>query len=414
MDYVIYATDGGAPLEGAAPTIDVYVKVSDGTSAGVAPTVSELSGGFYKFTATPTFAIAARVDMNDLTLADRDRYISMQITPEDAYLDAAVSGIKSQTDQLTFTATNVNATLDATTKLSVADYVWDEIITGATHNIPTSAGRRLRTITDDVIINGFVLGSTVNTITFNGDASSEDGAYDPAVITIINGTGAGQCRLILEYEGATKTATVDRNWKILPDITSEYIIISDPGREHVNEGMARGGTINTITLNALASDHDNAYRGQVIFLRAGTGEDQACRVIAYDGTTKIATLAHDWSTIPDTTTSYVMLPTAVLEKSYLSDSVWDALSSLHTSAGTTGEAISEIPSISSKVTSIESLVTTLYSQVTTLINIESGKWEIINNQMKFYDTSGTLILTFDLFDENGNPTMRHVFSRVPV
>jgi hypothetical protein len=414
MDYVIYATDGGAPLEGASPTIDVYVKVSDGSSAGAAPVVSELSGGFYKFTAVPTFAIAVRVDMNDPTLADRDRYISMQITPEDAYLDTAISGVKSQTDQLTFTATNVNATLDASTKGSIADYVWDEIITGATHNIPTSAGRRLRTITDDVIINGFVLGSTVNTITFNGDASSDDGAYDPAIITIINGRGAGQCRLILEYKGSTKTATVDRNWKTLPDITSEYIIISDPGREHVNEGLARGGTANTITLNALASANDNAYRGQVVFLRAGTGEDQACRVIAYDGTTKLATVAHDWSVIPDTTTSYVMLPTAVLEKTYLATGVWDEATSLHVGAGTTGEAVSEIPGISATVTTIESDVLALRTQMSTLINIETGKWEIVNNQMIFYDTSGAVLMTFDLFDENGNPTMRHVFSRVPV
>lgn len=278
----------------------------------------------------------------------------------------------------------------------IADAVWDEIITGASHNTPTSAGRRLRTITDDVIINGFVISSTENTVTFDGDASSTDGAYDPAIISIINGLGAGQSRLILEYAGATKTAVVDRNWKIQPNATSEYIIVSDPGREHVNEGMARGGTANTITLNTLASSHDNAYRGQVVFLRAGTGEDQACRVIAYDGTTKIATVAHDWGTIPDSTTSYVMLPTAVMEKSYLANAVWDELLASHTTAGSAAKILVD-----------------MQDALETVKQVETGRWQIVNNQMLFYDTNGTVILTFDLLDESGNPTMRQVYERVP-
>jgi hypothetical protein len=192
----------------------------------------------------------------------------------------------------------------------VANAVWDEPLIGSTHNIPTSAGRRLREIIGP-ILTGNVVSSTINTVTFNGDASTADGAYDPGDITIINGLGAGQSRLILEYNGTTKTAVLDRNWKIQPDDSSEYAIFPSIGREHVNEGAAQGGTINTITLNANASSADNAYSGQLVFIRSGTGDDQVGIIVAYNGTTKIATVEKNWASIPDNTSGYIIIPSHV-------------------------------------------------------------------------------------------------------
>ena len=46
--------------------------------------------------------------------------------------------------------------------------------------------------------------------------------------------------------------------------------------------------------------------------------------------------------------------------------------------------------------------------------VETGRWQIVNNQMRFYDTTNTLILTFDLLDLAGLPTMDAVYQRVPV
>lgn len=168
-------------------------------------------------------------------------------------------------------------------------------------------------------------GTGPNQIQLAATASSTDGAYDPSMVYIVDGTGAGQARLILQYDGTTKTATVDRDWKILPDTTSRYRIMPHPGREHVNEGLAQGGTTNTITLNALASSVNNAYVDQIVFIRSGTGEDQTNEVSSYDGTTKIATMVHSWSVIPDTTSGYVMLPHHVHPISEISSSVLDAV-----------------------------------------------------------------------------------------
>jgi len=101
----------------------------------------------------------------------------------------------------------------------IAGAVWDEVLTGASHNVPTSAGRRLRDTSTSVITTGVAQAGTANTITLNGDASTDDGAYDPAMISIVNYTGYGQTRLILEYDGATKVAVVDRNWQVESTLT---------------------------------------------------------------------------------------------------------------------------------------------------------------------------------------------------
>jgi len=193
----------------------------------------------------------------------------------------------------------------------IASYVWDEVLIGSEHNVTNSAGKRLRDLGSQVVHTDTAQGSAANgnQIQLALSAADYDGAYDPSRITIIDGTGAGQTRLIYEYEGSIRTATVDRDWKIPPDITSEYIVFADAGREHINEGLARGGTINTITLNALASDVDNVYEFQSVFIRSGKGQDQVGHVASYDGTTKIVTLHHPWLIIPDITSGYAILPT---------------------------------------------------------------------------------------------------------
>lgn len=90
MIYVVYISNFGVPETGLSPTIDIYKKVSDGSDVASPPVISELGGGFYKFTASPSEALAVRVDVG-ATLADPDRYKVLQITPNDDDLDAAVS-----------------------------------------------------------------------------------------------------------------------------------------------------------------------------------------------------------------------------------------------------------------------------------------------------------------------------------
>jgi hypothetical protein len=238
----------------------------------------------------------------------------------------------------------------------IADQVWDEPL--GDHGAAGSTGRKLQDIGASVILTGTTAAATANTISLDSFASTDDGAYDPALITIVTGTGIGQSRGIFQYNGTTRTAVVDRNWKTLPTTASGYVISAWPGREHVNEGLAQAGTASTITLNTLASDADNAYVGQVVFIRSGTGEDQVRAVTAYDGTTKIATLEYDWDVIPDTTSAYVMLPYHVHRLSEISSAIWDAQLADHTITGTYGTELATKADLFAAAETVNTLPTT--------------------------------------------------------
>lgn len=213
------------------------------------------------------------------------------------------------------------------------NYAPTQAETNADHLAFTFSGTGALTSTLQLYTNNLLLpirtntaqgpGTGSNQIQLDTGASATNGIYDPSMILITAGTGAGQSRNIMQYDGTTKIATVDRNWKVLPDATSVFSIIANSGREHVNEGLAQAGTANTVTLNTLASADDDAYLGQVIFIRSGLGDDQSRLVIAYDGTTKVATVHRDWDTIVNSTSAYVMLPTSSFSSAEIAKAVWD-------------------------------------------------------------------------------------------
>jgi hypothetical protein len=150
MIYVVFFSNAGAPATGLTPTIGVYKKVSDATDVTPAPTVSEIGGGFYKFTATPAEALVVRMNGGG-SLSDADKYKVMQITPNDAGLDAAVStrapesggnvaAIKAKTDNLPAdpaSNTQVNTRL-ATSGYIVPDNAGISAVKAKTDNLPAA------------------------------------------------------------------------------------------------------------------------------------------------------------------------------------------------------------------------------------------------------------------------------------
>jgi hypothetical protein len=62
------------------------------------------------------------------------------------------------------------------------------------------------------------------TITLKSTASATNDIYNGMYVTITGGTGSGQTRLIEDYVGSTKVATVDVAWATAPDNTSNYEI----------------------------------------------------------------------------------------------------------------------------------------------------------------------------------------------
>lgn len=186
--------------------------------------------------------------------------------------------------------------------------IWDRRLTGATHNIPTSAGQRLRQSTGIIMDDGTAQAGGVNTITLATGASATDRLYWQSYISIVAGTGAGQGHHILSYNGTTKVAVMDDDWVVQPDATSEYIIFGSGSHDEYMSGLAQAGAAGTITLESTATAGDDLIKNDFISIVSGTGGHQTRRVTAYNGTTKVATVSPDWEVQPDATSGYWILP----------------------------------------------------------------------------------------------------------
>lgn len=95
-----------------------------------------------------------------------------------------------------------------------------------------SNGATLKNIAWDNTLNGYVLvqkdrvcqGATSNTITLDSSASPVDDYYNNLFVGIVGGDGYGELFLITDYDGATKTATIDGTWNTTPTTNSIYTI----------------------------------------------------------------------------------------------------------------------------------------------------------------------------------------------
>lgn len=95
-----------------------------------------------------------------------------------------------------------------------------------------SNGATLKNIAWDSNLNGYALvqkervcqGATSTTIVLDSSASAVDDYYNNLFIGIVSGDGYGELFLITDYDGATKTATIDGTWNTIPTTNSIYTI----------------------------------------------------------------------------------------------------------------------------------------------------------------------------------------------
>jgi Tc toxin complex TcA C-terminal TcB-binding domain/Neuraminidase-like domain/Salmonella virulence plasmid 28.1kDa A protein len=103
-------------------------------------------------------------------------------------------------------------------------------------------------------------------------ASSQDGAYTGRRLLLTDGADAGSWRTIVGYTGASRTATVDRDWPAVPPPGTGYQVYVV-----VATGSASRGTTDSIQLAPDAAQSDGAYTGMGIVLVADT---QTARKVA--------------------------------------------------------------------------------------------------------------------------------------
>lgn len=198
------------------------------TQLGNIPTVGEFNA---RSLASADYATSASIAaLQDLSQAD----IRSAVGLASANLDTQIGTL----------ATSVEITaLNDPTSAQIADAVWDEILTGATHNIPTSAGRRLRQVADVGVYEGAqVWIDTVNGAA--GTANYEDGTVDNPSNNIADAT------TIANSVGITR-------FRIAPDssftLATGYSGYNFWGDGHWTLGLGGQSLDRTSILNAIVS-----------------------------------------------------------------------------------------------------------------------------------------------------------------
>lgn len=91
----------------------------------------------------------------------------------------------------------------------ISDTVWDEVLTAATHNVASSAGRRLRQINVLTSVDSTVNDAAATTTSFvTALTSAVDNFYDDQLLIFTSGSLAGQASPVLSYNGTTKAITL--------------------------------------------------------------------------------------------------------------------------------------------------------------------------------------------------------------
>jgi len=160
--------------------------------------------------------------------------------------------VDATTGTATLTAADVRAAIglatanldtqlaDLPTASENADAVWDEVLTGATHNVNRSAGKRLRQIANErIIADGQTVSANTNTITLEPIGTL---CVGQTIVVTDQDTDEKQARFILAFDTGTDTATVDSNWCVVPTAGDEYLLttVRDP---LVTRGDHPSGTV---------------------------------------------------------------------------------------------------------------------------------------------------------------------------
>jgi hypothetical protein len=152
------------------------------------------------------------------------------LTPASVW-DHLLTAITTSSTIGTLLKTNIDATISSrstATTAGIADAVWDEVLTGATHNVNRSAGKRLRQIADErIIADGQTVSATTNTITLEPIGTL---CVGQTIVVTDQDTNDKQARFILAFDTGTDTATVDSNWCVVPTAGDEYLLttVRDP------------------------------------------------------------------------------------------------------------------------------------------------------------------------------------------
>lgn len=94
-----------------------------------------------------------------------------------------------------------------------------------------------------------------------------DDYYNGQLLNIIGGTGSGQTRLVTDYVGSTKTATVSPNWNTTPATGSSFDLAAFSSASNPT-AVQIADEVQTRTITALSSTERTAITNAILDLAA--------------------------------------------------------------------------------------------------------------------------------------------------
>lgn len=175
--------------------------------------------------------------------------------------------------------------------------------TNTSGNLSTNNSNTSLSETAYCLNNGNVVASTLNTITLDSNASEIDDIYNNKVIEIVYGSGNGQFREIIDYDGTTKIATLRKNLGELPTTNSDYIIHKNSGVIPLQTQTTRNYTI---MLDSNASNISEFYKSTIIKLIYQNGQSENHLIEHYYEPYKKARICDNWMHNPEEGDLYII------------------------------------------------------------------------------------------------------------
>ena len=219
------------------------------------------------------------------------------------------------------------------TKVALVDYDWATtpdntsvyVIRGIAANKRNDAIEALTRATareSDVIHYGTAQAGASTTITLQASGSSSvNDFYVGCLITLYDGTGVGQARIITDYNGTTKVATIDRAWSTNPDNTTLYAVRytdlpslnSTLGVATTDSSITISGSINDAGPTAAGfiaaaglSASDDFYNGAYLIFTSGVNQGIGRPVTDYAGATRTFTFSTVFPAAPSNGDTFVI------------------------------------------------------------------------------------------------------------
>ena len=212
-------------------------------------TTAVYSGNF-SLTGVADGAYSVRYDTATKTYGHGDLYVLNEtvVTPEQYALATSIAALND------FDPTVEDVNISSTSEDSIVDKVWDEPLTGATHNNPTSAGRRLRQASAWLSVEGSLSGTHTLTSIQSDLTNGVDNFYNDQTFVFVSGDLQGQARLITSYNSTTKVFTFDEAFTSIPSDGDEFAVFAN--HEHpitqIQAGLATSAQLNTAEANIIA------------------------------------------------------------------------------------------------------------------------------------------------------------------